>query len=180
VSAGRGYPAWAHPCLSIIEMGGNLTNSGRLPTFCFWLLFHPLNFLRLSSVGRHLHHTSFWSSNLCLNLVEPCNNSKGRKAQSVHIPAYLGYYVASKLRFFTPGPIHRISSRDGGYIVGTPASVHGSKAVGMACLESMNWVRVTGLFELYWRLHTWSCDPIAHLASEWSRTRNHSGCLQGQ
>jgi hypothetical protein len=33
------------------------------------------------------------------------------------IQAYLGYYVASKLRgFFTPGPIHRISSRDGCYL----------------------------------------------------------------
>jgi hypothetical protein len=32
------------------------------------------------------------------------------------IQAHLGYYVASKLRFFTPGPIHRISSRDGCYL----------------------------------------------------------------
>jgi hypothetical protein len=29
-------------------------------------------------------------------------------------------------------------------IVRTPARVHGSKAIGVACLESMNWVRVTG------------------------------------
>jgi hypothetical protein len=34
----------------------------------------------------------------------------------IFIQAYLGYYVASKLRFFTPGPIHRISSRDGCYL----------------------------------------------------------------
>jgi hypothetical protein len=27
-----------------------------------------------------------------------------------------GYYVASKLRFFTTDPIHRISSRDGCYL----------------------------------------------------------------
>jgi hypothetical protein len=32
------------------------------------------------------------------------------------IQAYLRYYVASKLRIFTPGPIHRISSRDGCYL----------------------------------------------------------------
>jgi hypothetical protein len=32
------------------------------------------------------------------------------------IQACLGYYDASKLRFFTPGPIHRISSRDGCYL----------------------------------------------------------------
>jgi hypothetical protein len=32
------------------------------------------------------------------------------------IQAYLGNYVALKLRFFTPGPIHRISSRDGCYL----------------------------------------------------------------
>jgi hypothetical protein len=126
------------------------------------------------------------------------------------------------MRFFTPGPIHRISSRDGCYlamgcrplnitniyfilrewvhhspvqrpwagrygsgvsrksIVGTPASMHGSRAVGVACLESMNWVRVTGLFESYWRLRAWSCDLIGRLASAWSPRWNHSGCLQGQ
>jgi hypothetical protein len=33
------------------------------------------------------------------------------------IQAYMGYYVASKLRFFTPGLIHWISSRDGCYLV---------------------------------------------------------------
>jgi hypothetical protein len=32
------------------------------------------------------------------------------------VVAYLGYYVALKLRFFTPGPNHRISSRDGCYV----------------------------------------------------------------
>jgi hypothetical protein len=34
----------------------------------------------------------------------------------LYIQAYLGYYVASKLCFFTPGLIHRISSRDGCYL----------------------------------------------------------------
>jgi hypothetical protein len=44
--------------------------------------------------------------------------------------------------------------------VGTPPSVHGSKAVGVACLKLMNWVRVTGAGQVYfsiylshWRLH---------------------------
>jgi hypothetical protein len=32
------------------------------------------------------------------------------------IQAYLGYYVALKLHFFTPGPIHGTSSRDGYYL----------------------------------------------------------------
>jgi hypothetical protein len=40
-----------------------------------------------------------------------------RKGQrNIPIQAYLEYYVALKLHFFTPGPIHRISSRDGCYL----------------------------------------------------------------
>jgi hypothetical protein len=35
---------------------------------------------------------------------------------SAHIQAYLGYYVASKLRFFTPGPIQGISCRGSYYL----------------------------------------------------------------
>jgi hypothetical protein len=64
-------------------------------------------------------------------------------------------------------------------IVGTPASVHRSKAVGVACLESMTWVRVTGAGQVYLS-HIGGCALIGHLTSEWSPTRNHSGCLQGQ
>jgi hypothetical protein len=43
-------------------------------------------------------------------------------------------------------------------IVGTPASIHGSKAVGVACLESMNWVRVTGAGQVYLS-HIGGCAP---------------------
>jgi hypothetical protein len=76
--------------------------------------------------------------------------------------------------------------RAGGYrsgvsrksIVGTLASMQESKAVGVACLKSMNWVRVTGLFESYWRLRAWSCDLIGHLASAWSPRWNHTGPVQ--
>jgi hypothetical protein len=123
--------------------------------------------------------------NGCVNPIEDLTLS----IQAFGIQAYLGYYVASKLRFSTPGPIHRISSWDGCCLAmgclplnitniyfilrewvhqyngrgrgaidlvyhgspffGTPASVHGSKAVGVACLESMNWVRVTGAGQVY-------------------------------
>jgi hypothetical protein len=43
-------------------------------------------------------------------------------------------------------------------IVRTPASVHGSKAVGVACLESMNWVRVTGAGQVN-SSHIGGCAP---------------------
>jgi hypothetical protein len=43
-------------------------------------------------------------------------------------------------------------------IVGTPASVHGSKMVGVACLESMNWVRMTGDRHVYLS-HFGGCTP---------------------
>jgi hypothetical protein len=43
-------------------------------------------------------------------------------------------------------------------IVGTPASLHGSKAAGVACLESMNWLRVTGARQVYLS-HIGGCAP---------------------
>jgi hypothetical protein len=70
-------------------------------------------------------------------------------------------------------------------IVGTPASVHGSKALGVACLESMNWVRVTGAADR----SIWVILEVARLIvwSDWppcfgveSATESYSGCLQGQ
>jgi hypothetical protein len=128
-------------------------------------------------------------------------------------PDLPGYYVASKLRFFTPGPSHRISSRDGCYLAmgclplnitninfilrewvhqynGHGRVYHGSPLLGhrQACMDQRQYslLRIdelgasdrcrTGLFESYWRLRAWSCDLIGHLASEWSPTRNHSGC----
>jgi hypothetical protein len=39
-----------------------------------------------------------------------------RLPRVANIQAYLGYYVASKLRLFTPGPIQGISIRDGCYL----------------------------------------------------------------
>jgi hypothetical protein len=51
-------------------------------------------------------------------------------------------------------------------IVGTPASVHGSKAVGVACLESMNWERVKGAGQVYLS-HIGGC---AHDHVIWSAT----------
>jgi hypothetical protein len=55
-------------------------------------------------------------------------------------------------------------------IVGTPASVHGSKAVGVACLESMNWVRVTGAGQFYLS-HIGGCAPDRVI---WLATLFHS------
>jgi hypothetical protein len=52
-------------------------------------------------------------------------------------------------------------------IVGGPASVHGwSKAVGVACLESMNWVRVTGAGPVYLsHIGSYAPDRVIWLAT---------------
>jgi hypothetical protein len=95
-----------------------------------------------------------------------------------------------------PKWIHGISSRDGCYLpalwiwcitvdhcwdTGKRAWIKGSMC-GLFRIDELGASDRcrTGLFESYCRLRAWSCDLIGHLASEWSPTQNHSGCLQGQ
>jgi hypothetical protein len=62
----------------------------------------------------------------------------------------------------------------------TPAGGQRSKVVGVACLESINWVQVPRWLwwwtvESYWRLHAWPCDLIGNLVSTWLSRRDHNG-----
>jgi hypothetical protein len=170
------------------------------------------NWMHWKSMFKSINHVAFFTSQSdALHMRKPFLDKRSATAEHPGLPGVL--YVASKLRFFTPGPIHRISSRDGCYlamgclplniyifyfegvsssvqrprawrygsgvsrkcIVGTPASVHGSEAVGVACVESMNWVRVTGAGQVHLS-HIGGCAPDCVI---WLATLLRSGVRDG-
>jgi hypothetical protein len=126
--------------------------------------------------------TMRWSYNF-RNTLEICSTrfliSCRLRDTSVHrccIQAYLGYYVASKLRFFTPGPIQGISCR-GGYssrALRLPLKVHcwdGGKSawikgsIGVACLELGVSIRWVGDWQFYLS-PTGACAPVTRWPSD--------------
>jgi hypothetical protein len=82
-----------------------------LPCDLFPPLMHSVHLFNV------LYVTSAFDSTISSNFPGFRATRRGCFLQFIYgHPGLPGYYVASKPRFFTPGPIHRISSRDGCYL----------------------------------------------------------------
>jgi hypothetical protein len=100
---------------------------------------------------------------------------------------YIFYFEGVSASVQRPRAWHYRSGVSRKSIVGTAASVQGSKAVGVACLELGVSVRWVGDWQFYLSpagaftpVTRWPCDLIGHLVEAWGQRWNHNGFLQGQ
>jgi hypothetical protein len=145
-----------------------------LPSECRWIKMVPPNYPILAH-PRQPGVLRRFETALLYPRFNPRDIISGRLLPSHALPPAKYYWYMFILREW----VHQLQRPWAGQhrsrvswksIVGTPASVHGSKAVGVACLESMNWVRVTGAGQFYLS-HIGGCAPDRVI---WLTTLFHS------